>query len=259
MKRVSHRLLLLDIGNTSVTYGVYQEDRLVRFGKATYNNIPLIIKKCSKNGRKNIPISLVISSVVPKITRKIIKIVKQKRHISLWVVGQNLPVPLKSHYRPPSRLGIDRAVNLYGALQMYSPPLVVLDFGTALTVDYISAKGVFEGGMIIPGPEIAFQALLQRAALLPKNLRLPSKRSRFWGQTTYECLATGVLEGFSALTDGLIRRLKKRYGNKLEVIATGGGIRHLRPFTDTSLYKYDPLHSLKSLVLLYWAHKPYLM
>jgi type III pantothenate kinase len=239
-------LLLLDIGNTAATYGISHKNRIIRSGSCLYNDIPKIINNCLRSG-EDVKLVIVLSSVVPKITSKIRSLAKSKK-VVLRVVGQNLEVPIKSSYRKGQKVGSDRIVNVYGALRRYPPPALMIDFGTAITFDYISKGGVFEGGMIVPGPEISFQALITRAALLPKSMRLPKKASSFLGKTTYDCMTSGILQGFGAMTDGLILRFKTRYG-KLKVIATGGFASHLKPFV-SGFDVVDPLHSIKSLQFL---------
>lgn len=145
---------------------------------------------------------------------------------------------------------MDRIVNIYGALRMYKPPFIIVNFGTAMTVDYVSKKRIFEGGMIIPGPEIAFQALIQRAALLPKKLRLPYKRSSFLGRTTFDCMSSGILEGYGSMTYELIRRFKRRFGSDIPIIATGGFAPHLRPYAHC-FDLVDDRHSIKSLLIIF--------
>lgn len=242
-------LILLDVGNTAVTYGIYDGGRLLYSGSSLYNHIPKIVKNWSKSGRDNNSVNIIISSVVPKITPIIRKSIKGNKRVKIWVVRENLPIPIKHKYRNIKQLGIDRAVDIYGALRMYKAPLLILDFGTAITADYVSKKGVFEGGMIIPGPQISFQALIARGALLPKNLRLPRTHKSFLGRNTYDCMASGILEGYGALTDELISRFKKRFGKNLRVIATGGFAEHLKPYVHP-FDIYDPRHSIKSLLLL---------
>lgn len=239
-------LLLLDIGNTAATYGITHKNRLLRSGSCLYTDIPKIIDNCYKSGSYN-QLSVVLSSVVPKITSKIRYLSKSKK-ADLWVVGKDLKVPVKSSYRRGQGIGSDRIVNVYGALEMHRLPVLMIDFGTAVTFDYISKNGVFEGGMIIPGPEISFQALIARAALLPKSMRLPKKAASFLGRTTYDCMTSGILQGFGAMTDGLIERFKAHYG-KLHVVATGGFATHLKPFV-SGFDTVDPLHSIKALHLL---------
>ena len=251
-------LILLDIGNTAATYGIQKvpgplfrkgPGTFWKFGSCPYGNIPKLVNICLKSGAKLNPTYLVISSVVPKITKKIVYFSK-KKGLKVWVAGDNLPVPIKHPYPKSQKPGIDRLVCLYGAGHLYKPPLLVIDFGTAITFDYLPKRGVFEGGMIIPGPELSFQTLVQRAALISKTLQLPRRASSFLGRNTLECLSSGILEGYGAMTDGLIERFKSHYGNKLEVIATGGFSSHLTPYS-RHLKTIDPFLSVKSLLILY--------
>ena len=215
------RILAIDIGNTAATVGFYEGGRLMDFGSIYYNDIPKYASKWSRSGKNN-HIDIVISSVFPEITSKVKKSLGSKIGQKIWVVGKDIPIKINHKYNDYNSLGCDRKVNAYGATRMYRLPMLVIDYGTAITFDYIDAKGVFQGGMIIPGPETAYRALGQRAALLPKNLRLPSKARSFLGKNTRECMESGILEGYGAMTDELILRFRKRYGKRLRVLATGG-------------------------------------
>lgn len=242
-------LLVLDVGNTAVTYGLCSGRTFVSFGSTLFSNFPKILKKWSKSGRYYLDYAL-ISSVVPKNTLFLKKLLSKSKCQTVFVIGENLRVPIRHRYLSLQKLGADRIVNIYGALKLYKPPLLIIDYGTAVTFDYVSQQGVFEGGMIVPGPEISFQALIEKAALLPKKIRLPKKSSSFLGRTTSECLCSGALEGFGAMTDELIRRFKSKYGKKLRIIATGGFAKHLKPYA-TSFDVLDPKHSIKSLLLIF--------
>lgn len=240
--------LALDIGNTSVTRGLYQNGRWSHFGYSLFSDIPKFVKKVSRSGGKK-QIKTIISSVVPKKTRFIVNLIGRNPRFEVFVAGKDLKIPLNHRYRS-KKLGMDRQVNLYGAIQLYNPPLLVVDFGTAVKFDYISPEGIFEGGLIVPGPEISFQALMGRAALLPKNLRLPTSTPSFLGRNTLGCMKAGILQGYGALTDGLVARFRERYGKSLRVVATGGFARVLQPYT-RSLRRVDPKLSVKSLKLLF--------
>ncbi len=240
-------LLVLDVGNTAVTWGLFKSGLLKASGSVLHDDIPKLIRKCSLSGL-NKHLNVVISSVVPKVTLKVQKATKSIK-AQTWVVGDNLNVPISHKYRPLSKLGTDRIVNIYGALQRFEPPFLVIDFGTAITFDYVSKKGVFEGGMIIPGPELSFNALINKAARLPKKARLPKMTASFLGTNTYDCMKSGILEGYGALTDGLVERFKARYG-RMKVIATGGFAQSLKPYTK-SFEVLDPKLSLYALLSAY--------
>lgn len=246
------RILVIDIGNTAATVGFYEGGRLIDFGSIFYNDIPKYASKKLKSGGYNY-LDVVISSVFPKITHFIRRELSEINGIKIWFCGSNLPVKIKHNYSNYNKLGCDRKVNIYGATQMYRLPLLIIDYGTAITFDCVDAKGVFRGGMIIPGPETALRALSQRAALLPKDLRFPKRAKSFLGRNTRECMESGILEGYGAMTDGLVQRFRDRYGKGLRVLATGGLATVIRPYAK-SIQIVDPKHSVKSLLALWREH-----
>ncbi|MDD5226419.1 MAG: type III pantothenate kinase [Candidatus Omnitrophica bacterium] len=243
------RILAIDIGNTAATVGFYEGGRLLDFGSMYYNDIPKYASKLSSGG-KNCHLDIVISSVFPEITKKLESALRALKGQKTWVVGKNLPIEIRHKYNNYNGLGCDRKVNSYGVTRMYRLPMLVIDYGTAITFDYIDSKGIFQGGMILPGPETAYRALGQRAALLPKNLRIPKKAKSFLGKNARECMESGILEGYGAMTDELIRRFRKRYGKNLRVLATGGFAEVIRPYTK-NIDTVDPQHSIKSLLALF--------
>jgi len=247
------RILAIDVGNTAATFGFYEGGRLIDFGSMCYSNIPKYAKKLSKSGGK-IHFDVIISSVFPKMTEFLKKELKGIKGLRLWVVGRNIPIKIRHNYINYNGLGVDRKVNIYGTIQMYRLPMLIIDFGTAITFDYVDSKGVFQGGMIIPGPETAYKALGQRAALLPKGLPLPVKARSFLGRNARGCMESGILEGYGAMTDELISRFRTRYGKNLRVLATGGFAEVIRPYA-RHIDTIDPKHSIKSLLALWRNHQ----
>jgi type III pantothenate kinase len=248
------RILAIDVGNTAATVGFYEGGRLIKFGSIYYSDIPKYVSKLANNGA-NSNLDVIISSVFPKITKKIKLSIHPKKRLKIWVVGENLPIRISYKYNKYNDLGCDRKVNTYGATRMYRLPMLIIDYGTAITIDYIDSKGIFQGGMIIPGPETAYRALGQRAALLPKGLPLPKKAKSFLGRNNRGCMESGSLEGYGAMTDELIQRFRKRYGKSFRVLATGGFAGMIRPYTKY-IDTIDPQHSIKSLLALWREQRP---
>lgn len=248
------RVLAVDIGNTAATVGFYEGGRMVDFRSMHYNRIPKYARKIAKSG-KYIHLDVIISSVFPKMTVFLKYKLQSIKGVKSFTVGRNIPIKIHHKYSNYNGLGVDRRVNIYGAVRMYRLPVLVIDYGTAITFDYIDSKGVFQGGMIIPGPETAYKALGLRAALLPKNLALPKKAKFFLGKDTKACMESGILEGYGAMTDELILRFRKRYGRNLRVLATGGFAEVIRPYT-SNIDIVDPQHSIKSLLALFRENRP---
>lgn len=247
-------LALLDVGNTSISYVFYQNGRFSRAKTHLYHDIPKIIRLIAKSGGE-FNTDVVLSSVVPRITAVIQKSVKQHKNLKLWIAGSNLKVPLKHKYKDINKLGMDRQISLFGAQRIYRTPLLVIDYGTAITADYVDKAGVFQGGMIIPGPELAFQALISRAARISSRSRLPKRAASFLGRDTQACMNSGILEGYGAMTDGLIQRFRAEHGRDFRVILTGGFANHLKPYIQMkNVYRLDPLLIFKSMQLLHQNH-----
>jgi len=248
-------LLLIDVGNTSTTYGFYRGGKAYGVKHIQTDKFPYKISNLMRN-KSTIPIeAIVISSVVPKITLKIKKTLgKNKGKNQLYVLGENLRVQIKHNYKRLNKLGRDRLANIYGSLKLYRPPLFIMDFGTAVTCDFISKHGVFEGGLIIPGPEIALKALSEHAALLPK-VPFPRKGNSLLGRDARQGMQAGILQGVAAMTDGLIDRFRQRFGASIKVIATGGLAPVIFPLT-REIDVLDPFLTLRSLALAFLEHGP---
>lgn len=222
-------LLLIDSGNTAISYEIHQKGCPFKSGSIKIDAIPKLVRFCLINGG-NSNIYIVISSVVPKNIGIIKQAFFKVQPCKIWIAGKNLAVKINSKYRNYNQLGIDRKVNLYGAMKIYKPPFLVIDAGTGITVDYVSRKGVFEGGLIIPGPGIAFDALMAKTALLPKNLSFPTKSLTLTGKTTCDGMNSGILEGYGAMLDGLVTKYRKKYGKKIKTILTGGYAARIKPY-----------------------------
>lgn len=245
--------LLIDAGNTALTFQALEGSQYSDKFTIPNFDIPKKIIKLASSGLIDASTNIAIVSVVPKISLLLKKIFKKYSAKQILVVGEDIQVNFKHKYNDYSKLGNDRKVNIAGALQLYRGPRLILDFGTALTVDYVSANNVFEGGFIIPGPQIAFQALAHKTALLPKNLHLPLQSRNFLGLDTISCMNNGILVGYSAMSSGLIQQFRHRYGKNLKVIATGGFAANLLPLSP-GFDRVDPSHTLRSLALLSFAH-----
>lgn len=240
-------LALLDVGNTSISYALVKKGRLGQSHTHLYSDIPKIVRLIGKSGGKN-SVRVILSSVVPEITKKIKKSVASHKNLKLEIVGSDIPVPIKHKYHDINTLGIDRQLNIYGGQKLYGTPLLVVDYGTAITADYINSSGVFLGGMIIPGPELAFQALVQRAAKISSRSRLPKQATGFLGTSTQKCMNSGILEGYGAMTDGLIQRFRTKYGKQFKVVLTGGFAAHLKKFINMKeVQVLDPSLAFKAL------------
>ena len=249
MKNRRSILIAIDLGNSSTSYGMFKGRRLVDSGYLNSNNIPLLISKIRTYSIHNPNISVIISSVVPLLSLKLIKSLKKiTPKTSIYLIGREVRPKVRMKYNP-KLLGADRLVNGYGALRKKNLPLLVIDYGTAITFDYVSKRGIFEGGLIVPGIDISAKALQVSTALLPK-IKVTDSPQGLAARNTKAAMVLGLLNGFGALSDGLIERFKTKYGKNLTVIATGGFARKIAAYAHRLDY-VDPLHTLRSLELIY--------
>lgn len=167
----------------------------------------------------------------------------------LLVNGDNLDTGIKIVTDNPAEVGADRIVNAVAAFEQYGNNSIVVDFGTAITFDCISAKGEYLGGAIMPGLNISLDALASHTAKLPRiDISIPPKRAI--GANTVDAIKSGLLFGYGALVDGLIKKLSAEFAGDPQVIATGGMSTLLKDYTESILI-VDPMLTLKGLYLLH--------
>jgi type III pantothenate kinase len=164
------------------------------------------------------------------------------------VVGPGIRSGMPIRYENPREIGADRLVNAVAAYDKIGDACVVVDFGTAITFDPVSAEGEYLGGVIAPGVEISMEALTERAAALPK-IDLIAPRSVI-GKTTVDAIRSGVVYGFAGQVDGIVKRLRAELGAETATIATGGLASAIVPYTD-EIDEVDDLLTLTGLRLLH--------
>ena len=230
-------LLAIDVGNTSIHCGLFRGDRLYR----QWN-----LRRDTKVKQHKEVTAAVICSVVPKLTL----IVKRALSVPTLEVNSGLDLGLKIRYKNPNLVGADRLANAVAVKYLYSAPALVIDFGTATTIDVISHRGDYLGGVILPGIEMVRKGLAENTAMLPLvQLRRPK---RILGQNTKEAIQSGLYYGFCGMIKQLILDLKKelRFSKKTVIIATGG----YADFLDMDM-EVDPNLTLKGLKLIYERNK----
>lgn len=162
----------------------------------------------------------IISTVVPQSLFNLRNLARRYLNVEPLVVGANAKLDIEIRIDKPSEAGADRLVNTIGAFALYGGSLIVVDSGTATTLDVVGVDGAFEGGVIAPGINLSMEALHAAAARLP---RIAIQRpERMIGRDTVGAMQAGVYWGYVALIDGLIDRIKAEYGRPMTVIATGG-------------------------------------
>jgi type III pantothenate kinase len=164
------------------------------------------------------------------------------------IVGPGIKTGLNIRYENPKEVGADRIVNAVAGIEKYGAPLIVVDFGTATTFDYIDETGAYLGGAIVPGIGIAAEALYQRAAKLPR-IELTKPRTVV-GRNTVAAMQSGIIYGYAGQVDGIVRRICNEFNVQPRVIATGGLAELIAGETDT-IQTVDALLTLEGLRIVY--------
>ena len=253
-------LLALDIGNTNIVLGVFDGKqlahswRLTTLRERTADELGLLMHglfDVSGVDRRAVR-AVIMASVVPPLTSPARAMVERYLGVKALVVEPGLETGMPILYDTPADVGADRIVNGIAAYEQYGRaakcPLVVVDFGTATTLDAISAKGEYLGGAICPGVTISADALFQRAARLPRiDVRKPAT---VVGRTTVGAMESGLFWGYVGMVEGLVRRMSVELAGpdgRALCVATGGLASVIAPETPL-IHHVEPdltLHGLR--------------
>lgn len=249
-------ILSVDVGNTSIHVGLFQGPKLKFKGKiATFagqNSLKSSLVNISRRvNRLKIKVdAITVCSVVPQINKNLawnLKLFNTK----IIFCGNDLVIPVKNLYKNPKSVGQDRLVNAFAGLSIYGKPLIIIDAGTAVTLDLISKDGAYLGGIIAPGINLSLRALGNNTALLPElSLSGRPKKLKLIGTSTKESMLSGVVLGFSAMLEGLLRDLKPLLGSGVKVILTGGDSKIIYNYLKCAIDIKDEDLTLKGLSLL---------
>jgi type III pantothenate kinase len=224
-------LLSIDVGNTNIVFGVFDGAKLIHswrlltLRERTADETGLLVTGLFAHAKMplNKITAVVMGSVVPVLT-PIMRSMSQRyfdRDPLIVKPASNAGMPIL--YKNPEEVGADRIANSIAAYETYGKqklPLIIADLGTATTFDAVSAKGEYLGGVICPGPQIAAEALFQRAARLPRvDVRKPAS---VIGQTTIGAIESGLFYGYLGMVEAIVRRMTDALGGKATSIATGG-------------------------------------
>jgi type III pantothenate kinase len=253
-------LLAIDVGNTNIVVGVYEgrgeEARLIGDWRirtdrerTTDEHGILIVGLLAHRGLELSQVKHVaISSVVPTMNETLADFARRYVCVEPFIVGPHTDTGIAIHYQPVSDVGADRICNAVGAFAKYGGPAIVVDFGTATTLDAIAANGDYLGGAILPGIGISMDALFRHAARLYRvELVAPPQAV---GQNTVHAMQSGIVFGFAGQTDAMVERFQKELGGNARVIATGG-LAELIHRESRTIETVDQLVTLEGLRLLF--------
>ena len=246
-------LLVIDVGNTAITTGIYNENMLV--GKACFDSDISLSAEEYKNifikeyGDEKIT-CCIISSVVKELTQTIKSAIKKAFEIEAVIVDSSLSTELKLDVELPETVGADRIANSYAVLKKYSLPAIVVDMGTATTFDIVDKSGAFSGGVIMPGIGMQLKALGTGTSLLPE-LRAENIEKAI-GRNTKDCILSGVIKGQAHAIEGLIKDCESELGSHPVIVATGGYAKLVKHHMVSDCFDVvEPDLTLEGLKLIY--------
>ena len=222
-------LLTIDIGNTNITFGVYNSQNELQYhwriktdqGRMADEYGIIMLGLMRHEGLRFDQIQgVAMASVVPPLTRVFVEMVQRFIKQTPLVVDAGVKTGVNILYDSPRDVGADRIVDAVAVYKLYGGPACSVDFGTATTFDAISAKGDYLGGAIAPGIGVAAEALFSRTSKLPQvDLVRPPKAI---GTNTVHAIQSGLIFGYVSMVEGMVARYRQELGENMRVIGTGG-------------------------------------
>lgn len=253
-------LLVIDVGNTNITMGVFDKENLLATFRMTAKQPRTSdeygIQLCTLLEHRDFDVkkvdAVIVSSVVPDIMHSLGSAIIKYFHIKPLVMSSSLATGLEIHTENPKEIGPDRIVDAVAAYEKYGGPVIVIDYGTATTYDVVSADGVFEGGLISPGIRTSARALWGGAAMLPEiEIRKPKD---IIAKETVSSMQGGLVYGYIGQTEYIVGKMKEAGFSDAKVVATGGLGNILVSETDC-IDIYDPILTLDGLRIIYEKNK----
>jgi type III pantothenate kinase len=249
-------LLAIDVGNTNIALGLYDGERLVADWRTsthlerTPDEVGIELGQLfALRGRDLKDVTgVVMANVVPSLNPPLVEACRRYLGCEPVMVGPGVKTGVRVLYENPRDVGADRIANALAAFHKYGGPAVVIDFGTAVTYDAISENGDYLGGAISPGIEISLDALVAHTAMLRRVE--PVAPDSVIGRNTVAAIQAGLLWGFVAQVEGMVKRMTGELGGSARVIATGGQAELLNGLT-SAIDEVDPLLTLEGLRLIY--------
>ena len=252
-------LLVVDVGNTQTHFGVFRDDRdevaehwrFATVRESTGDELAAALSNLLElRGLSFADVDAsIVSSTVPQLSEQWTHVADRYLGHRMLVVGPSIKTGMPIRIDNPHEVGADRLVNAVAAYDRLRDTCIVVDFGTAITYDCVSALGEYLGGIISPGAEISIDALYERAAKLPK-VELAEPRSLI-GKSTVDAIRSGIAYGFAGQVEGIVTRLRGELGEDTKAIATGGLARVVVPFIRETIDEVDDLLTLVGLRLIW--------
>ena len=264
-------LLVLDIGNTNVSLGIYdyaeqggqrsgegkltEHWRISTHREQTSDEIGVLLRNLFEHAERSLDdvSDVIISSVVPPLLPIFERVCSRLFDRPPLVVGPGIRTGMPVRYENPREVGADRIVNALAAYELMGGPVIAVDFGTATTFDCVSEGGEYLGGVIFPGMHTSMEALFDRASMLHR-VEIARPKTVI-GRTTTGALQSGLLYGYAGLVDAMVGRIRGELGAEARVVATGGLAGRVAAESQ-AIEQVEPFLTLEGLRLIYEKNRP---
>lgn len=250
-------LLVMDVGNSHIKFGVYENDQLKHHWRlhtnreATDDEYAIMVTHLlrEKGIRTSQINGVAIASVVPPLKHMLENMCRHYFSLEPLAVGPGVRTGLNILYENPREVGSDRIANAVAVSRLYGTPAIIVDFGTATTYCLLDEKGNYLGGVIAPGVGVATEGLINRAALLTRFEIV--KPEQVLGRSTIKAMQSGVFYGYIGQVNEIVSRLRREVkNNKVKVIATGGWAELIGSESE-SVHEVRPFLTLDGLSIIY--------
>lgn len=253
-------ILTIDIGNTNIVLGGFDDEKLRFISRISTNAKKTDAEYATKlksilslYGVDESEVSgAAISSVVPILTQTMANAIKIVFNVKAVIVGPGIKTGINLLADNPAQVGADLICACVAAAKLYTPPVLIIDMGTATKFMLVDESKSFTGVSIMPGVEISLKALTGGAAQLPQISLVPPKK--LFGTNTIDCMRSGIIYGNAAMLDGMIDRIGDEVKSELTIVATGGLSRSIIPYCRHDVILDDDL-ILKGLLIIYNKNK----
>ncbi len=250
-------LFCMDVGNTNIVLGLTRGNEILNHWRirtekdVTADELGVLVANLFRNA--DLPLQtvsdVIVSCVVPSLLYTVQEFCRIYFGVKPLVVGPGIKTGMPIKYDNPKEVGADRIVNAVGAFEKHRTGLVVVDFGTATTFDYVSEEGAYMGGAIAPGILISCEALFQKASKLPR-VEIFARPKTVIAKDTISSMNVGIVYGYAGLVDGIVRRMKREAGQDLKIIATGGLAPLISDVSET-IDHVEELLTLEGLIIIF--------
>ena len=250
-------LVTIDVSNNQTVFGLYSGERLTHHWRISTNlertadEHGAILTTLMHSAGLNVPIrpeGIAVSCSVPPLNQVMEQLSVRYFDCPPLIVGPGIKTGMPILYENPKEVGADRIVNAVAAYDHFATACIVVDFGTATALDYVTARGEYAGGALAPGLGVSMEALIQHAAKL-YHVELARPKETV-GRTTIAAIQSGLVFGYASLVDGLVSRIRKERAENPHVIATGGLAELIAPQSET-IEEVDEFLTLRGLRLIF--------